>query len=195
MYIGPPVDDFEVLGRLPDAYVDLLEVVNGYVAYHGGLHVRGACMLPEWHSLRAAWFGEDAIHRLFPVVSPDDVPFAEDAMGDQFLIRRDVVWRLDAETGAIASTNLRLNEFDEAARADPDHFLQLAPLHQFLSEGGRLEPGQLLSVYPPFVFEESAGSVSMKAVATLERRRYLADLARQLRDVPDGASTRFVPES
>ncbi len=195
MYTGPSVDDFEMLERIPRAYGELLKVVNGYVAYRGGLHVRGACRLPEWHSLRAAWFGEEAIHRLFPVVSPDDVPFAEDALGDQFVIRRDVVWKLDAETGALASTNLRLQEFDEAARADPDQFLQLGPLNQFQAEGGRLEPGQLLSVYPPFVFEESAKGVSLKAVPTLERRRYLSDLARQLRDVPDGASVRFAPET
>jgi hypothetical protein len=195
MYTGPAVDDFEMLGRIPRAYRDLLEQVNGYVAYRGGLHVRGACLLPEWHSLRAAWLGEDAIHRLFPVVSPDDVPFAEDALGDQFVIRRDVVWKLDAETGALASTDLRLHEFDEAVRADPDQFLQLGPLDQFRSEGGRLQPGQLLSVYPPFVFEESANGVSVKAVPTLERRRYLSDLARQLRDVPNGGSVRFDPET
>ena len=195
MYTGPTIDDFEILERIPRAYADLLKAANGYVAYHGGLHVRGACRLPEWHSLRAAWFGEDAIHRLFAEVSPDDVPFAEDALGDQFIIRRDVVWRLSAETNVIASTNLRLHEFDQAARADPDHFLQLGPLNQFQSEGGRLEPGQLLSVYPPFVFKESAEGVSLKAVPTLERRRYLSDLARQLRDVPDGASLRYVPET
>jgi hypothetical protein len=195
MYTGPTVDDFEILERIPRAYGDLLKVANGYVAYRGGLHVRGACLLPEWHSLRAAWFGEDAIHRLFPEVSPEDVPFAEDALGDQFVIRRDVVWKLSAETGAITSTNLRLHEFDEAVRADPDQFLELGPLNQFHSEGGGLEPGQLLSVYPPFVFKESAKGVSLKAVSTLERRRYLSDLARQLRDVPDGASVRFVPET
>src|SRR5687768_13893517 len=85
MYLGPPIDDEEMLARLPAEYRRLLGEVNGYVAYHGGLHVRGACSTPEWHSLRAAWFGEEAIHRQFPAVSAEDVPFAEDALGDQFV--------------------------------------------------------------------------------------------------------------
>jgi len=195
MYLGPEIDDVEILERLPRSYRELLETVNGYVAYHGGLHVRGACLAPDWHSLREAWLGEEAIHRLFDEVSPDDIPFAEDACGDQFLVRRDVVWRLSAESGEIESMALSLSEFDAAAQADPDHFLQLGPLHQFRSEGGQLEPGQLLSVYPPFVFKESADGVSLRAISGLQRRRYLADLARQLRGAPDGTTVRYQAET
>ena len=54
MYVGPPIDDPEMLERLPSEYRSLLAQANGYVAFHGGLHVRGACLIPEWHSLRAA---------------------------------------------------------------------------------------------------------------------------------------------
>jgi hypothetical protein len=191
MYRGPEVDDPEILGKLPEEYQELLHTVNGYVAYYGGLHVRGACQLPEWHSLRAAWLGPDAVHRLFPEVKPDDIPFAEDALADQFVIRSGIVWKLSAETGEVVSLGLDLAEFDAAVRADPDEFLQLGPLHQFRAEGGRLEPGELLSVSPPFVFKESADGVSLKAVPALERRRLLSALARQLRDVPDGTAVRI----
>jgi hypothetical protein len=55
VYIGPPIDDPDILDRLPAAYRDFLARTNGYVAYGGGLHVRGACHAPGWHSLRAAW--------------------------------------------------------------------------------------------------------------------------------------------
>jgi len=191
MYVGPAIDDFEILRLLPSGYRDLLETANGYVAYHGGLHVRGACVLPEWHSLRAAWVGEDAIHRLFSEVSADDIPFAEDALGDQFVIREDLVWRLSSESGDIVSLGLTLAEFDAAVRADPDEFLQLGPLHQFRSEGGHLEPGQLLAAYPPFVFKESAGGVRLSAIPAHELRRYLSHLARSIRDVPAGGRVRF----
>src|SRR5262245_33397894 len=119
MYIGPEIDDFEILGRLPDSYRSLLEVANGYVAYHGGLHIRGACLFPEWHSLRAAWSGREAIYRLFPEVLPKDIPFGEDALGDQFLLRNEVVWKLCGETGEMLSQELTLAEFDAAVRADP----------------------------------------------------------------------------
>jgi hypothetical protein len=137
------------------------------------------------------WFGEDALHRQFPEVLPDDVPFAEDALGDQFVLRRGIVWKLAAECGEIASLNLSLPAFDAAVRADPDEFLELGPLHQFLSEGGTLEPGQLLSVVPPFLFNEAAGGVSVRAIPARQRVRFLSRLAREVRDLPNGSSVRF----
>ncbi|MDB4878497.1 MAG: hypothetical protein JWM41_4943 [Gemmatimonadetes bacterium] len=43
----------------------LLRRTNGCVAYEGGLDIRGSCREPAWHSLRDAWHGPSAIHRLF----------------------------------------------------------------------------------------------------------------------------------
>jgi predicted RNase H-like HicB family nuclease len=193
MFLGPPITDEEILELLPDLYRELLGRANGYVAYHGGLHVRGACLEPRWHSLRDAWFGDEAIHRLYPAVGEDDVPFAEDALGDQFLIRDGVVYRLLAETGEMECLGMDLHAFDQAARADPAEFLALAPLDRFRAAGGVLLPGQLLNVYPPFVAQAEGIDPSYRAIDSLERRRWLAALAGQLRDVPDGTRVRFVP--
>ncbi len=55
---------------------------------------------------------------------------------------------------------------------------------QFQAEGRTLSPGQLLSVYPPFCTAEAAQGVDLRAVPSLERLDFLADLARQL--PPDG---------
>lgn len=192
MYHGPPIDDHEILARLPAELRGLLERVNGYVAYHGGLHLRGACTAPEWHSLRAAWLGPDALHRLFPGVRPDDVPFAEDALGDQYLMRSGVVHRLSAETGEVESLEVDLAAFDQAVRADPVEALSLQPLEEFRAGGGSLEPGQLLDVQPPFVFQESAAGVSYRAIPAGERIRWLAELARSIADVPDGGRVEIV---
>jgi hypothetical protein len=68
---------------------------------------------------------------------------------------------------------------------------ELAPLHQFRAEGGQVEPGQLLAAYPPFVFKESADGVHLRAIPSLERRRFLAELAQQIRDVPEGGTVKF----
>ncbi len=195
MYRGPPIDDNDILTKLPDEYRRLLETINGYVAYSGGFHVRGACTSPAWHSLRAAWCGDDAIHQLFPAVAPEDLPFGQDALGDQFVWRDGFVWKLDAEVGDLKPLMMTLPEFDAAVRTDPDEFLALGPLREFQGQGGDLEPGQLLSVIPPFVFKESADSVSYRAVPVLDRLRFLSQLAGQLRDVPDGGTVVFTPAS
>ncbi len=188
MYLGPPIDDFEILERLPATYRDLLSRANGYVAYHGGLHVRGACISPEWHSLRVAWEGPCALHARYPSVLATDIPFGEDALGDQFLLRDGIVFRLSAETGEIESLRVDLADFDAAVRSDPVEYLRLQPLERFRSEGGILHPGQLLSVMPPYCVVESGVEVSLRAVPAADRLGFLAQFASQIRDLPDGAT-------
>jgi len=191
MYLGPPIDDPELLDRLTAEYRALLARANGYVAYHGGLHVRGACLTPEWHSLRDAWEGERALHRYFPVLSPTDIPFAQDALGDQYLLRQGAVHRLSGETGEFESLGLDLADFDSAVRADPVGYLRLEPLEAFRAEGGVLEPGQLLSVYPPYCVRTKDPRRSFRAIPAAERLEFLAALAAQLRDVADGTEVTF----
>jgi hypothetical protein len=189
-FTGPAVDDEEILGRCPEALADILRQINGFVQFDGGLHVRGACHEPAWHSLRNAWIGADAFHLLYPNVKESDAPFAEDCMGDQFLLRDDVVWKLSAETGEMESYDLSLVNWLEAVQADPVEALSMQPLLQLQIEGDKLQPGQLISAAPPF-FVQSEDAVSLRAVPGDERRRFLADLASQIRDLPDGTPITF----
>jgi hypothetical protein len=193
MYVGPPIDDPEILDLLPEPYARLLRGMNGYVAYHGGLHVRGACREPQWHSLRYAWSGDGALRRLYPSLDPNDIPFAEDALGDQYVIRDGIVHQLSGEAGDLTSRDMNIVDFDAAVRADPYEFLGLGPLAQFRAQGGELQPGELLSVMPPFVTAESANGITVRAMPARERIEWLAMLAKQIRDLPDGGQVEFVP--
>jgi hypothetical protein len=179
-YEGPRLSSLEVLEGLPEEYRELLILINGFVQFAGGLHVRGICDGPDWHSLRHVWDGPLALHALYRVVTPEDVPFGQDALGDQFLLREGIVHRLYGETGEIETLNAGLNDFLATVQDDPIGTLSLEPLAQFYSEGGRLEPGQLLSVYPPFCTAESRNGVSLKAVPALERVEFLARFAQQI---------------
>jgi hypothetical protein len=188
-YTGPPIDDLELLAELPTPLADLLRHTNGLIAFRGGLHLRGACTEPAWHSLRAAWRGPDSFAARYPAIRPSDIPFAQDCVGDQFLLREGQVFRLETESGEIEPFDAAFTEFLEAACADTIGYLLLQPLLQFEAEGGRLEPGQLLSVWPPFCAVESADGVSLSAISATERLGFLADLATQLAGMPAG--TRF----
>lgn len=190
-FVGPPVNDCDVLSRLPSDYAASLRETNGFIGFDGGLHVRGACTAPSWHSLRVAWEGETSLEKLYPAVHDSDIPFAQDCFGDQFLIRKGHVIRLYSETGQIEPLSMTFQEFFEKADADPIGFLSLEPLVRFNSHGGTLLPGQLLSVYPPFCVKEGSER-SLKAIPMAERIGSLADFARQIREVPDGQAIRIV---
>src|SRR4029077_6051719 len=118
-YSGPAIDDSALLSKLPKVLAKLLQETNGFILFKGGLHVRGICADPHWHSLRAAWLADDAFHRLYPEVSPDDIPFGGDSLGDQFLLREGIVWRLFAETGEVESLEMSFSQFMDAVQKDP----------------------------------------------------------------------------
>ncbi len=189
---GPPINDSEILARLPQDLRQLLAEVNGFIMFDGGLHLRGACVGPEWHSLRKVWEGELALSSLYPVIRPEDVPFAEDCMGDQFVLRDGVIHQLAAETGQLSSLEVGLFDFLDKAQKSPIEYLSLHPLIQFQREQGRfISPGELLDANPFFCMAESGAGVQLKAVPALERLSFLAHVAGQISKLPDGAKIQF----
>jgi hypothetical protein len=181
---GPPIDDEPLLARLPANLQALLRSMNGFIQYHGGLHVRGASEGPAWHSLRAVLEGESALHAVYEELRPEDVPFGQDCVGDQFLLRDGQVHRLLAETGEIEFAAAGLRNFFEMVQADPVEFLKLHPLLQLQSEGAVLQPGELIHAYPPFCTKEAAQGVSLRAVPAQQVISFHAAMAAQL--PPDG---------
>jgi hypothetical protein len=191
IYAGAPLDDLEILEGVPAELATALRARNGCIAYLGALHVRGACHAPAWHSLRHAWEGPDALHVLFDEVQPADVPFAEDAFGDQFLLRGGRVVRLSGELGEITAVAGSLETFIASLLRDAEQVLDYQPLLTFRQGGAELAPGQLLAAYPPFVLQAEHSSRDLRPVDALVRRRFLAHLARRLHGLPDGADVRF----
>ena len=181
---GATFDDVEILRDLPAGLVRILSETNGFILYEGALHVRGACLIPTWHSLRAAWRGPSAFHTLYESVKTTDIPFAQDQVGDQFLIRDASVFRLSAETGEVEPLAESLDVFFSKLNQDIEEFLNVGLRHV-------IQPGQLLCAYPPFVFQESGAGASMKPVRAEEVILFHADLARQICDVPDGGQVKF----
>jgi hypothetical protein len=194
IYEGPPIDDFDLLARLPEPYRELLNQINGFVQFFGGLHIRGICTEPHWHSLAQFWFGPHALSGLYPAIHPGDIPFGQDVLGDQFLLRDDVVYHLHGETGELESLGCDFLGFLEQAQDDPLDYLSLQPMVQFYNDGGRLQPGQLLSVYPPLCVKEANQGISLRAVSAIDRIGFLADFAHQLKSLPDGTHVHIQPE-
>ena len=175
--------DDALVVSLPTELRDLLAEHDGFILHHGALHVRGAAGSPDWHSLRTVLSGELALHSFYDSVLESDIPFAEDQLGDQYLLRDGTVHHLEAETGTITQFASSLAEFMAGVSTDIEDYLNVGLEH-------RLEPGQLLHAFPPFCTAES-GSASLKAISAREVILFHADLAAQLRDIPDGGRIVF----
>jgi hypothetical protein len=176
---GESIDDVEILRELPPELFRILSQVNGFILHEGALHVRGASSDPEWHSLRVAWQGPKSFAALYPDVRKTDIPFAQDMVGDQFLLRDGAVVRLAAETGEIEPMCDSLQKFFDGVRNDIETFLNAGLTH-------KLKPGELLYAFPPFCFNNEGEKISLSPISAWGLISAHADLARQIRDVPDG---------
>jgi len=181
---GESIDDVEILPELPSELTLILRDVNGFILHEGPVHFRGACLKPDWHSLRAAWRGTNAFHVLYEEVRPSDIPFAQDQLGDQFLLRDGAVLKLRAETGEVEPLAESLEDFLSKISSDIEGFLNVGLQHM-------IEPGQILQAYPPFCAQESAEGVSLRPLPAAETILFHADLAKQIREVPDGGTIEF----
>lgn len=178
------IEDVEILSELPLELVQLLNERNGFILHQGAVHVRGACLGPEWHSLRSAWYGPNSFHLLYEAVEPTDIPFGQDQFGDQFLIRGGEIVRLSGETGGIEKLASTLEDFFRRADCEIEKFLNVSIDH-------KMEPGQLIFAYPPFCTQESGRLPALKAVPATELILIHAELAKQLKDLPDGGQIEF----
>lgn len=190
-YRGAAVDDPEILDHLPSDLRGVLTQINGFIMFDGGIHVRGACVEPEWHSLRVALEGPQAFHRLYSEIDETDIPFAQDCSGDQYLIRGGEVHQLAAEVGEIDALEMGLAEFFEYIQNDSIEALCMHPLVEYQRTGGSLQPGQLLLAYPPFCTGQSGSNASLKDVPAHEVIAFHADLAREIADLDDGDEIRI----
>lgn len=111
-YKGPEFEEGStIISKLPENLVSLLKQINGFVQYGGGLHVRGVCKEPEWHSIESIIKGPLSLHNAYPSINESDVPFAEDCVGDQYLMRDRKIIKLFSETGEIEELGCGLASF------------------------------------------------------------------------------------
>ena len=195
---GPPLDSPERLDGLPDDLFEILWQINGFVAYAGGLHVRGMVDEPAWHSLDAYRTGEMALHKLFGAIQATDCPFGQDYLGNQFVLRDGQVWKLRADTGEIRSLELDLPHFFDEARKDPVEFLELHLLARYSETAGLLQPGELVHTIPPLCIAGDLSRLAMKPAPVSGAIAFLAHFARQIENVSDGTEVNlrlFTPSS
>jgi len=184
-YKGPEIDDLGTFNSLPVELKNFLKQANGIIAFKGALHIRGCCLKPEWHSINEVWTGKSAFWKNYPDILDIDIPFAQDCLGDQFLMRGNKIVKLQTETGEVDELGIDLFGFFQEIEKDPVVFLGMHPLIQFEMEDGKLEPGKLLSAYPPFCIN-TTGDVALTDKPVLERLNELADLSKKYRRMQEG---------
>lgn len=188
-YRGGEIEDRDIYEAMPGILQDFYEQSNGLIAFEGGLQIHGCVNSPNWFSLRNAMA---FVHDNYDAVRPDDIPFAQDCLGDHYVLSGETVVHLNGETGEIDPLEITFEQFLIQACEDAVDFLSLQPLEMFRANGGVIEPGELLNVYPPFSMQSDDQDYDLKVIDAMEQRNFLADYYAQIKNLKDGQEVRIV---
>jgi hypothetical protein len=186
-----PVPLLKDAGPVGQDLWSLLTRKNGFYAFESALRVfpigavEGVMDLESWNS-------GDLWRRLYADSTKGCVFFAEDIFGGQFCIREDRVTSFDPETGDLKTIARSLAQWAELI-LDRYNVLTGFPLaHEWQQRNGSLAPNQRLVPKTPFVLGGQYAVDNLHAVDAVDGMRLRADIARQIRHLPDGAKVKLI---
>ena len=117
--------------------------------------------------------------------------FAEDAFGNQFCLREDGVCSFDAETGQCELIGRSVEDWARRVLFDYEFLTGFPLFHEWQVAHGRVAAGSRLLPVVPFVLGGEYSLVNLRTAGAVSGMRSRGNLARQIRDLPDGAQVEF----
>lgn len=177
-------------GRHSAAITDLLKSRNGFFAFEGALRVYPPRSVPISYGLDE-WNGPTLWRSEYSDLASGCFFFAEDAFGGQFCIAENAFWSFDPETGKRLHVAESLEEWASAILEDFEVLTGYKLIHEWQAIHGRLPGRQRLMPRVPFVAGGEFEISNLVAVDAASAMRVRGAIARQIRDLPDGAQIKI----
>jgi len=177
-------------GPLADELLRMLQERNGFYALESALHVfpshsgQQAIGLDEWND-DALWRAE------YQGMADGCLFFAEDVFGGQFCIKDAKVFTFDPETGVLEYLADDIEGWAAAIVGDYDVLTGYPLAHQWQSRNGPLPANKRLLPKVPFVAGGEFVMGNLYLADAAEGMKFRADIANQIKSLPDGAQIRF----
>jgi hypothetical protein len=140
---------------------------------------------------RAAWNDPIGWKREFGAILPAGEIFAESFLGDQYVVVEELVSRWDPETGEAEPTGLSLSAWIERVRSDAADQQPVWLLEAWEQANGGLPVTHHLAPKVPFVLGGEFEVDNLCSVDAASDLAWRAQLALQIRDLPDGAEVKL----
>jgi hypothetical protein len=178
-------------GSLGKELESLLRLRNGFYAFESALHVFSTgpvagkeMTLSQWNTF-PLWrfeYAELADRTLF---------FAEDAFGNQFCLHGGRVCSFDAETGEMNSLSKDIQGWVQQILSDYAVLTGHPLMHLWQEKNGSIPAGARLMPKIPFVLGGQYSLENLYALSAVSAMKTRGNLARQLKDLPDGSQVEF----
>ncbi|MFA9430360.1 SMI1/KNR4 family protein [Egicoccus sp. AB-alg2] len=164
---------------------------DGFHAFESALYVHPLATGAAGERSMQAW-NEPALWRaVYDDLAAEGLCFAEDVFGGQFVLLHGEVSTFDPETGARDWLAPDLEGWAEAVLDDYAVLTGHPLAHAWQAQHGPLQAGQRLVPKIPFVLGGEFTVENLHALDAVEGMRRRGALARQLRDLPDGARVTY----
>lgn len=189
---GPEIS--EKLCSLADSLTDdllrLLQQRNGFYALENALHVFPTHSNPQEIGLDE--WNENALWRnAYKELANGCLFFAEDVFGGQFCIKGNLIYTFDPETGTLDYLADDMEGWAKAIISDYEVLTGYPLAHQWQQQNGQLPTKKRLLPRVPFVAGGEFKLDNLYLADAVEGMRFRADIANQIKDLPDGAQIKF----
>jgi hypothetical protein len=117
--------------------------------------------------------------------------FAEDAFGEQFALSNGKIWRFNPESAEKEEFAGDLDEWAGKILSDYSFETGYQQAHDWQQQNGELMEGKRLIPKIPFIMGGKYDADNLFALDSVKGMRYRADIWKQIRDLPDGASVQL----
>lgn len=177
-------------GSLADDLLRMLRQRNGFYALESALHVfptrssQEEIGLDDWNE-NTLWRND------YKGLADGCLFFAEDVFGGQFCIKNNHIYTFDPETGALAYLADDIEGWAKAIISDYDVLTGYSLAHQWQKQNDQLPAKKRLLPKLPFVAGGRFVLDNLYLADAGEGMRFRADIANQIKGLPDGAQIKF----
>jgi len=168
----------------------LLERKNGFHAFLSALHVFPLADSPSDGDL-AGWNRKELWKSEYGDLMSSALFFAEDLFGGQFGIRDGEICSFEPETGEFEVLAPDLEGWAEQILREHEVLAGTELAREWQEANGALPPGKRLAPKVPFVAGGEFEVKNLYAAEPVQTMRFRANLARQIKDLPEGAKIQF----
>ena len=173
-------------GALGEELYFLLSQKNGFYAFESALHVFPAGHLNDIIELEA-WNSEQLWKECYGSLTENCLFFAEDIFGGQFCVLNNKICSFDPETGDIQEIADNFERWAKCILDDYNMMTGYSLAHSWQEKYGAIPVNRRLLPKIPFVCGGEFKIDNLYLVDAVKGMKFRADIAKQIRDCPDGS--------
>ena len=168
----------------------LLVERNGFFGYENALLIRPLSSCGDVLGV-LEWNDANAWRRMFRADLAGHLFFAETAFGEQFSLTEDAVFVFDPEVAEFNFFASNLDSWVAGVMQDPNIHVGYGLAKQWQEINGPLRPGERLGPKRPFILGGDFSIDNLARIRDSDLMAFRAQLANQIRDLPDGAEIKL----